>query len=329
MSPDLFIPVYRSLLSDTALAERLLPEYDLPLGVTCHFWNQSINDTYLVRAGATQWMLRIAPTQRRSDAQVATEIDLLHFLHHQGLHVPQPVALRDGTAVRTLAAPEGPRHAVLFTYVPGAQYTPTTTHSYRYGQAIAHFHAVTDSFPQDQPLWRFETAELLERPLELLHSWLASWPADRAFLVGLVERLRPILAGLPHVAPIYGLCHGDLNNGNLHLIDDDQWALLDLEYIGYGWRVFDIATFFNNQLNQEGHSTQTRGLLDAFLDGYQSIRPLSPTEIAVLPAFVALRQIWLWGISMTNRPMVGLGLFEQWMREISLPTLRAWVDDEL
>jgi Ser/Thr protein kinase RdoA (MazF antagonist) len=329
MSPDLFIPVYRSLLSDTALAERLLPEYDLPPGATCHFWNQSINDTYLVRAGATQWMLRIAPTQRRSDAQVATEIDLLHFLHHQGLQVPQPVTLRDGTVVRRLAAPEGPRHAMLFTYVPGAAYTPTATHSYRYGQAIAQFHTVTNSFPQDQPLWRFETAELLERPLEQLHSWLASWPADRAFLVELVERLRPVLVGLPRTAPIYGLCHGDLNNGNLHLIGDDQWALLDFEYIGYGWRVFDIATFFNNQLNQEGHNTQTRGLLDAFLDGYQSIRPLSATEMAVLPAFVALRQIWLWGISMTNRPMVGLGLFDQWMREISLPTLRAWVDDEL
>jgi Ser/Thr protein kinase RdoA (MazF antagonist) len=329
MSTNLFIPLYRSLLSDTALAERLLPEYDLPPGATCHFWNQSINDTYLVRAGARRWMLRIAPTQRRSDEQLATEIALLHFLHHQGLHVPQPLPLRDGSAVRTLAAPEGPRHAVLFTYVPGAGYTPTTTNSYRYGQAIAHFHAVTDRFPQDQSLWRFETAELLERPLELLHSWLANWPADRAFLVGLVERLRPILADLPHAAPIYGLCHGDLNNGNLHLIGDDQWALLDFEYIGYGWRVFDIATFFNNQLNQEGHSIQTRALLDAFLAGYQSIRPLSATEMAVLPAFVALRQIWLWGISMINRPMVGFGLFEQWMREISLPTLRAWVDDEL
>jgi Ser/Thr protein kinase RdoA (MazF antagonist) len=329
MSPDLFIPVYRSLLSDSALAERLLPEYDLPPGATCHFWNQSINDTYLVRAGATQWMLRVAPTQRRSDEQLATEIELLHFLRQHGLRVPQPLPLRDGAVVRTLAAPEGPRQAVLFTYVPGAGYTPTASHSYRYGQAIAQFHTVTDSFPQDRPLWRFETAELLKRPLVQLHTWLASWPADRAFLAELVERLRPLLAGLPRAAPIYGLCHGDLNNGNLHLIGDDQWALLDFEYIGYGWRMFDIATFFNNQLNQEGYTPQTRGLLDAFLDGYLSIRPLTPTERAALPAFVALRQIWLWGISMTNRPMVGHGLFEQWMHEITLPRLRAWVDDQL
>lgn len=53
MAADLFIPVYRSLLSDSALAERLSPEYDLSPGATCHFWNQSINDTYLVRDGTS------------------------------------------------------------------------------------------------------------------------------------------------------------------------------------------------------------------------------------------------------------------------------------
>jgi hypothetical protein len=35
------------------------------------------------------------------------------------------------------------------------------------------------------------------------------------------------------------------------------------------------------------------------------------------------------GISMTNRPMARFGVFEQWRREISLPTPQAWVDDEL
>jgi Ser/Thr protein kinase RdoA (MazF antagonist) len=329
MSSNLFIPVYRSLLSDSALAERLLPAYDLPPGATCHFWSQSINDTYLVRAGADRWMLRVSPAQRRSDEQLATELELLQFLHQHGLHVPLPLSRRDGTLVTTLAAPEGPRHAVLFTYVPGTGYTPTAAHSYRYGQTVAQFHTVSDSFSHDRPLWRFEAAELVEQPLEQLDTWLVSWTADRAFLLELAERLRPLLAGLPRATPIYGLCHGDLNNGNLHLIGDDQWALLDFEYIGYGWRVFDIATFFNNQLNQEGDTAQTRELLDAFLAGYKSIRPLSQAEQAALPAFVALRQIWLWGISMTNRPMVGLGLFEHWIHEISFPTLRAWVEGEL
>jgi Ser/Thr protein kinase RdoA (MazF antagonist) len=314
-------------LSDTALAQRLLPEYDLPPGATCYFWHQSINDTYLVRTGTTRLMLRIGPAQRRSSEQVASEIDLLHFLHRQGLQVPQPVALRDGAYVRVLAAPEGLRHAVLFTFVPGAAYTPTPAHSYRYGQAIARFHAATDSYPADRPIWRFEAAEMLDRPLELLQPWFASRPADLTFLLGLVDRLRPTLAGMPQAAQIYGLCHGDLNNHNIHLSDEDVWALLDFEYIGYGWRVFDIATFFNNQLNQEGNNVQTRSLLSAFLDGYQSIRQLSPAEVAALPAFVALRQIWMWGIAMTNRPMVGLGLFEQWMFEISLPALKAWVNE--
>jgi len=74
-------------------------------------------------------------------------------------------------------------------------------------------------------------------------------------------------------------------------IGDDAWALLDFEYAGYGWRVFDIATFFSNQLTQRGRSEHTRGLLDTFLDGYQSERPLSAAELVALPAFVTLRQL--------------------------------------
>ena len=108
-------------------------------------------------------------------------------------------------------------------------------------------------------------------------------------------------------------------------IGDDAWALLDFEYAGYGWRVFDIATFFSNQLTQRGRSEQTGGLLDAFLDGYQSERPLSAAELVALPAFVTLRQLWNWGVAVTNQAIVGRGLFEHWMFEICLPIFKAWV----
>jgi hypothetical protein len=85
MTADLAISIQRSLLSADALAERLLPEYDLPAGTICHFWHQSINDTYLVRAGATRLMLRVAPAYHRSREQVLAELDLLRYLGQRGI----------------------------------------------------------------------------------------------------------------------------------------------------------------------------------------------------------------------------------------------------
>jgi Ser/Thr protein kinase RdoA (MazF antagonist) len=166
---------------------------------------------------------------------------------------------------------------------------------------------------------------MIDRPLELLRPWFADRPDDYAFLVDTAARLRQALASLPRIAPCYGICHGDLNDNNIHLIGEDAWALLDFEYAGYGWRVFDIATFFNNQLTQRGRTEHTRGLLDAFLNGYQSERRLSAAELAALPAFVTLRQLWNWGLAVTNQAIVGRGLLDHWMFEICLPIFKAWV----
>ena len=89
--------------------------------------------------------------------------------------------------------------------------------------------------------------------------------------------------------------------------------------------MFDIAIFFNNQLTQRGRSEHTRDLLDAFLNGYQSERPLSAAGLAALPAFATLRQLWNWGVAVTNQAIVGRALFEHWMFEICLPIFKAWV----
>ena len=56
---EAIFPVQWSLLSASALAERVLPNYNLSSSVTCHFWRRSINDTYLVEAGDAKFDLCI------------------------------------------------------------------------------------------------------------------------------------------------------------------------------------------------------------------------------------------------------------------------------
>src|SRR5215212_4087964 len=101
MTADLAISVQRSLLAADALAERLLPEYDLPAGATCHFWHQSINDIYLVRAGSNRLMLRVAPANRRSREQLLAELDLLRYLMTVG--ADRPIRPQCWTLLRIVA----------------------------------------------------------------------------------------------------------------------------------------------------------------------------------------------------------------------------------
>lgn len=324
MNESLF-PVQRSLLSALALAEWVSTGYDLPNSLTCQFWRRGINDLYLVKAKGTELVLRISPTNWRSCEQLAAEMDLLSFLHQNHISVPEPIRHKDGAYIQTLNAPEGPRYAVIFSFVPGDPSSPTEAQGYRFGQAIAHLHTVTDGYPADRAGFRFEPSDMVDKPLARLKPLFAEHQEDWDYLREIADALKQAAGRVTCGAPEYGICHGDVNDGNFHVIDDNEWALLDFEYFGYGWRVFDIATFFNNQIHQLGRTERTKRILEAFLGGYQSVRVLSQTELRVLPSFVILRQIWLLGIGAKNQPNIGLSLFESWVFDKCMPFIRAWM----
>lgn len=319
------LPVQRSLLSPAGLRERVLNDYELVAPITCEFWYRGINDSYLVQAGDCKLVLRVCPAGWRSFKQLAAEIELLNYLHQRQIRVPRPISQKDGTYIQTLPAPEGQRYAVLFSFVPGSPHSPSPQNSFRFGQAIAQLHTVTDVYPAGRGGMRFDPADMVDKPLALLEPHFAEHQADWAYLQGLAADLNAAVGQLPHQTPQYGLCHGDVNDGNLHLGQDGQWALLDFEYFGTGWRVFDIATFVNNQLQQQGKSQRTLDALDAFLEGYQSVRVLSPAELEALPTFVVLRQLWLLGVGARNYANIGLRMFERWVFGMCLPFIREWM----
>lgn len=322
-------PVQRSILAAPALAERILPRFDLPGPAICRFWQRSINDAYLVEMEGARFILRVSPANWRSHAHVAAEVDLLRFLLQQGITVPRPIEQKDGTYVQTLNAPEGLRYAVLFAFLPGdpIPHNPTEAQCHLYGQAIAQLHGVTNSYPLDRAGWRFEPQDMVDRPLARLEPLFVDHQDDFAYLVEISGDLKRAAGELSHEPPAYGICHGDVNKSNIHLIEDDRWALLDFEYFGYGWRVFDIGNFVNNQLYALGRTERGRGVLDAFLAGYQSVRRLSPAELEALSSFVVLRQIWLLGIGAKNMPNFGLGPFQDWCFNRCIPIIRSWMDE--
>jgi Ser/Thr protein kinase RdoA (MazF antagonist) len=318
-------PVQHSLLSAPALAEWLSANYDLPASPRCVFWSRSINDTYLVEAGPAKFMLRLAPAGWRSHEQVAAEIDLLHFLQGRHFSVPRPIPQKEGAYLQALPAPEGPRYAILFSFAPGAPPAPLSeSHSYEYGQALARLHSLTDNYPVARPLLRFDFEDLVDTPLGRLKPWLAEQPGTWTELQKIAAPLKQVVESLPRIAPTYGLCHGDVNNNNFHIGPAGEWTLIDFEYAGYGWRVFDIANFYLIQLLPSDKSDQTRQIRAAFLSGYQSVRPLSPLELKALPTFVILRQFWLFGAGAKLVPTIGLAAFRGWLFDHCLPFIRAW-----
>jgi Ser/Thr protein kinase RdoA (MazF antagonist) len=108
-----------------------------------------------------------------------------------------------------------------------------------------------------------------------------------AYLREAAAALRPRIAALPAGQPYYGLVHGDVIPSNAQVTPEGEIALLDFDFCGYGWRVYDLATYRGEVRFWDAPPAAA----DAFLAGYEEVRPLESWERAAIPLFEAARHI--------------------------------------
>jgi Ser/Thr protein kinase RdoA (MazF antagonist) len=212
-------------------------------------------------------------------------LDFITNLHTQGAPVSIPVVQRNGERLLAIQAPEGTRYAVLFTYAQGEPLGEDLPAIRTYGEALAHIHTIADTLPPTLARTPLDLAFLLDRPLEQLHN-LGQRNDDWMFLQTVVHHIRPQIAALPTTAPHFGYCHGDAGGNNAHVDNDGRVTFFDFDFCGLGWRAYDLATFLS------GEST---AVIEALLQGYQTVRLLSDEERAALPLFQIAQSIWMLG----------------------------------
>jgi Ser/Thr protein kinase RdoA (MazF antagonist) len=224
-------------------------------------------------------------------SDILYELDVLIYLDRKGVPVSTPVARKDGNFVNTLQAPEGLRQLVLFTYAPGAPLDRhSATDSYYHGRAIAALHNATDGFSTSHVRGDLDLDYLIDQSLQAIHSLHVCSSDDWGYLQDLTERLRPQIQRLSTQGLDWGVCHGDSHLLNEHIGEDHTITFFDFDCCAAGWRAYDLAVV----RWCEGFYKMDPGdtLWNAFLKGYLEQRPLSATDLASIPMFVVLREIW-------------------------------------
>ena len=112
---------------------------------------------------------------------------------------------------------------------------------------------------------------------------------------------------------VYGLCIGDVNPTNFH-IDNNKITVFDFDQCGYGYRAFEIGKFFSSI---RSHNKKFE-IQEAFLKGYQSIRPLNQIEQEAIPIFEIISVIWVMAIQVANADRIGFKYLEKsyWDRRL-------------
>lgn len=279
-------PASYSTLCPNALGILISEEYLLE-NVQCTFLVRGVGDTYLVQSGTSRFILRIYRSSHRSLLQIKEEVDLLLALKMGEVSVSYPITTRSGQTILTVQAAEGERHAVLFSYAPGEVIrVMTETQLRNLGSEMARFHNISSQIPDGGSRWTFDLQTTVSAPLEKLKARFTTDTEGYAWLQETAIKIKEKLAQQKEADFSKGYCHFDFLPKNFHF-ENDSVTFFDFDFMGYGWLVNDIMTFwqhlaldvYTNRMKEEDANTAYRH----FLEGYREHRSVTDQELAMVP----------------------------------------------
>jgi Ser/Thr protein kinase RdoA (MazF antagonist) len=236
-------------------------------------------------------VLRVHRPGYQSSQSIESELAWLAAMRATAIPVPQAVPGHDGK----LLQPLGDRTGVLFRFEAGREPTqadPLESIFRTLGRYAALAHAQVASWTR--PAWftrpRWDAGAILD-PSGLWGQWRNS-PGVIGATLAVLERLdaalRRDLAEYGDESDRFGLIHADMRLANL-LLDAERIVLLDFDDCGFGWLLYDLAA----GLSFIETDTRVPGLITAWCDGYQAVRPLPPAAERMIPVMILLRRMAL------------------------------------
>ncbi|ALI99835.1 phosphotransferase enzyme family protein [Rufibacter tibetensis] len=283
---SVFPTAYSTLRAD-ALASFVSEQYNLG-AAQGEFLTRGVGDTYLIATPDTRYILRVYRASHRNYAQVQTETDLLLALKEAGVSVSYPVTDATGKVIQTLPAAEGDRCAVLFTYAPGRMVPQLSDKQLRLlGQEMARFHHVSASVHMSDARWLLNVETTLTKPIQAIKGFFAEAPEDYEWLQDAAAKAQERLAQFNTSAFSFGYCHYDFFPKNFHFDGDEKLTLFDFDFLGRGYLVNDVMTFWQHLCLDVHYGKMTQETADQaffnFLTAYREVRPLSEEELAAIP----------------------------------------------
>ena len=326
MTKMIFPTIYSSL-DPKAILTQILSHYLIESVHSCQFWYRGLSDIYMIETYGKSYILRISHHHWRKQADIEFELQFLEFLHNHQIPVAHPFRTKKDQLLLEINAPEGQRYATLFPYAPGS--IPigdlNSKQSYQLGFIVAQIHQLGNQFTCQFSRQTLSLKYLLVDSFDIIAPFLHHRPEDYIYLKNTIEQITDQLYHFPQDFPLWTICWGDPHSGNVHFTNDNQVTLFDFDQCGYGYRIFEIAKFWQACI-RTGMSRQTR---EAFLEGYQSLNPFSEFELNHLQSFVKMAHIWSWAINLErtkidNYSYLNEHYFTQRLEKLKFLTSNDW-----
>jgi len=283
---DIF-PAQYSTLSSKALQQYISDYYDLTV-TRCQYLLRGVSDTYVIHTDQTKFILKVYRSCHRSYNEIESEIELLNRLKEGGVKVAHALADKKGNYVQRFNAAEGERFGVIFIFAPGKT-SPVLSEKElnTLGSEVAKIHNITAGLELQHRRIVYDINSTLINPLKVLEPAFADFPEGYMYLKETTGKVKAKLAQFDTARFSYGYCHYDLLPKNFHFDEDSNVTFFDFDWVGKGYLVNDIMTFFFQYywlVNYKKISAEdAQWAFDTFIAAYRQVRNLSDEELAAIP----------------------------------------------
>ena len=245
------------------------------------------NSNFFVTTGNHQNAARFVLTifERMDETELPYFMRLMRHLAHNGLACPDVMQRRDGSLLFEVHGKQGCIVSCLSGRTLDELNKEQLTSS---GRALAQLHLAGADFNEDRDN-PTGMAWLEEHIAAVLDGTRSHYGADAAELLQSELDFQKTCAweSLPA-----GVIHGDLFVDNILFEGNDASGIIDFYYAHTAPYAMDIAITLNAQAVQL--SDQDASRIKAFMDGYESLRPLQEEEHEALPLLLRLGALRFW-----------------------------------
>jgi homoserine kinase type II len=257
------------------------------------------NTNYFVSSSAGEWVLTLF--ERLKPEELPFYLELMRHLAQRGLPVPEPQADGQGSLVLRV----GEKPAAVVNRLEGESLeAPDLHHCAQLGATLARMHLAVSDFALAQPnlrglAWRENTARTVRPYLD---------EAARALLDREIAHQQAL-----HASPAYqqlpaGAVHADLFRDNALFAGlpgrERLSGVFDFYFAGTDTFLFDLAVALNDWCVDLDTGELDLARAEACAAAYQAERPLSGTELRLLPALrrTAALRFWLSRLADWHQP---------------------------
>jgi homoserine kinase type II len=214
---------------------------------------------------------------------------LMRHLAKEGLSCPDVMQRSDGSLLFEIDADNEIKSGCIVSCLNGKTLERLNTKQlYASGKALAQLHIAGKTFDEyrDNPTG----VDWLQTHIEKVTDGVAKvYGAEAVALLQneFVFQQAQSFGDLPQ-----GVIHGDLFVDNILFEGDVVSGIIDFYYAHTSMWAMDIAISLNAQAVQLNHQDHER--IQAFLQGYTSLRPLEKVEEAMLPVLLRLAALRFW-----------------------------------